>query len=429
MLAAPLAQPLPAAEASTGAVLYESDGWAGQASRSISYGFPWDEPLVGDWDGDGVDTVSIRRGNEVHVNNRVFPATSRVFTWGGAADQVLVGDWDGDGRDGLAIRRGNVLHLKNRMDGSPTERVEVYAGATDEFLVGDWNGDGRDTFGVRRVADFHLQRALGSWVSDVVPYGGPADVPLVGDWNGDGRDTIGVRRGTEYHVTNSLNPPTTHLLMRFGGVLDRAFVGDWDGDGRETIAVRRGGYEPWRVSVSTVTAADLGESWRPGCPVAPSGLRAVSVSFWGYDREPRQGTIVVAAAEAQAVAAAFEDLYRAHFPIHKMYTSDLYGGSDDALVQNDNTSAFLCRTVPGSSTIRQHSYGLAIDINPLGNPGVYSGGIIPIEGAAYANRNQTAPGMIQPNDVVVRAFAARGWVWGGYWTSSKDYQHFSRNGR
>jgi len=29
----------------------------------------------------------------------------------------------------------------------------------------------------------------------------------------------------------------------------------------------------------------------------------------------------------------------------------------------------------------------------------------------------------------VRAFAARGWKWGGYWSSLKDYQHFSTSGR
>jgi hypothetical protein len=35
--------------------------------------------------------------------------------------------------------------------------------------------------------------------------------------------------------------------------------------------------------------------------------------------------------------------------------------------------------------------------------------------------------MIKPGPVV-DAFAARGWRWGGYWSSGKDYQHFSTSG-
>ena len=38
-------------------------------------------------------------------------------------------------------------------------------------------------------------------------------------------------------------------------------------------------------------------------------------------------------------------------------------------------------------------------------------------------------GMIAANGPVARAFAAIGWGWGGRWSSSKDYQHFSANGR
>ena len=36
--------------------------------------------------------------------------------------------------------------------------------------------------------------------------------------------------------------------------------------------------------------------------------------------------------------------------------------------------------------------------------------------------------MVVEGDAVIRAFAAAGWKWGGRWTSSKDYQHFSTTG-
>jgi len=31
--------------------------------------------------------------------------------------------------------------------------------------------------------------------------------------------------------------------------------------------------------------------------------------------------------------------------------------------------------------------------------------------------------------VLVKAFEAVGWRWGGRWTGSRDYQHFSTTGR
>ena len=37
--------------------------------------------------------------------------------------------------------------------------------------------------------------------------------------------------------------------------------------------------------------------------------------------------------------------------------------------------------------------------------------------------------MIAAGGPVVKAFADIGWKWGGYWRNSKDYQHFSSNGR
>src|SRR3546814_3477803 len=84
----------------------------------------------------------------------------------------------------------------------------------------------------------------------------------------------------------------------------------------------------------------------------------------------------------------------------------------------------LCR-----SKWSEHSYGRAIDINPLHNPYVRNGSVDPPEGATWADRSRRDPGMIHPDDAVVRAFAAQGWAWGGYWSSGKDYQHFSASGR
>ena len=78
----------------------------------------------------------------------------------------------------------------------------------------------------------------------------------------------------------------------------------------------------------------------------------------------------------------------------------------------------------------QHAFGLAIDINPIENPYVASDGYVRNYNARpYRNRSLHRPGMILPGDVVVRAFAAIGWKWGGSWSGDKDYMHFSSTGR
>jgi hypothetical protein len=184
----------------------------------------------------------------------------------------------------------------------------------------------------------------------------------------------------------------------------------------------------FQSAISTVTAADLHASWRPGCPLGVEELRAMDLSFWGYDGRARTGRLIVAADLAEQVVAIMHDLYDARFPIERMEPVDAYGGDDDQSMAANNTSAFNCRSITGGSAWSEHSYGRAIDINPLVNPYVRGSTVLPPGGAPYTDRSLDAPGMIHAGDEVVDAFAAQGWKWGGYWSSPKDYQHFSSTG-
>ena len=186
---------------------------------------------------------------------------------------------------------------------------------------------------------------------------------------------------------------------------------------------------PFSFSLATPTAADLPASWEPGCPVPPDGLRIITMSHWNYAGSVSTGKLVVAAGLANQVVDIFRDLYDARFPIERMRLVDEYDGDDDLSMAANNTSAFNCRLVTGGSSYSEHSYGRAIDINPVMNPYVKGSTVLPPAGSAYLNRNLEAPGMIHANDEVVQAFGARGWIWGGTWSSLKDYQHFSTTGK
>jgi hypothetical protein len=182
-------------------------------------------------------------------------------------------------------------------------------------------------------------------------------------------------------------------------------------------------------SVSPVTADDLHASWRPGCPVDVEDLRALDVTYLGFDGEAHTGRLIVAATVADDMAGIMGDLYASGFPIQRMEPVDLYDGDDDASMAANNTSAFNCRAVTGGSSWSEHSYGTAIDVNPLVNPYVRGSTVLPPEGRRYADRTRDDPGMIHAGDATVEAFSERGWIWGGTWSSPKDYQHFSTSGR
>jgi hypothetical protein len=180
-------------------------------------------------------------------------------------------------------------------------------------------------------------------------------------------------------------------------------------------------------TISPVTRDELRYSYGPGCPVGPSQLRRLDVSYWGFDRRAHVGKIVVRSTAARGVVSVFRRLYAARFAIRRLRPVEVYRGSDDASMAADNTSGFNCRPVPGTRRWSQHAYGLAIDINPVENPFLHGGRVDPPAGRRYLDRSRIRRGMVRAGDVVVRAFASIGWSWGGRW-SSPDYQHFSATG-
>ena len=171
-----------------------------------------------------------------------------------------------------------------------------------------------------------------------------------------------------------------------------------------------------------------GVSWRPGCPVPLDQLRLVRLIYWGFDNQAHWGELVVNSDSVTPIVRAFRSLYDTRFQIRQIRPVEDFSGSDEQSMTADNTSAFNCRLVPGSSTWSQHAYGRAVDVDPLENPEVRDGQVDPPSATRWADRARSDPGMIRHGDAAWQAFAAVGWTWGGDWTSLKDYQHFSANG-
>jgi hypothetical protein len=182
--------------------------------------------------------------------------------------------------------------------------------------------------------------------------------------------------------------------------------------------------------VARVTRGELRYSYRPGCPVAPAQLRAIRLRYWGFDGRAHLGALVVNVSAVPAAIVVFRTLYRTRFPIRRMEPVDVFRGSDERSMAADNTSGFNCRyaVAPGPKHWSVHAYGKAIDVNTVENPYVEGGIVHPAAGKRFLDRANARPGMAEPGGVLVKAFLSVGWKWGGRWSASPDYQHFSATG-
>lgn len=172
---------------------------------------------------------------------------------------------------------------------------------------------------------------------------------------------------------------------------------------------------------------------RAGAVVGCERLSLVRFSYLGFDGAIHDdGEIMVMDAAAENVLRIFNKLRDMRFPIAKARLINHYDGSDDASIADDNTSAFNSRNVAGTNSLSLHAYGLAIDLNPLENPYVQNLGgtpkFSPPAGAAYMNRFKGQPEKqhrLGLAEAVINVFAEEGFsIWGGYWKSAIDYQHF-----
>ena len=115
-------------------------------------------------------------------------------------------------------------------------------------------------------------------------------------------------------------------------------------------------------------------------------------------------TVKVNASVAKDVLTALQEISEAGYEIKQI------GG-------------YSFRQKVGSNGLSSHSYGLAIDINwDYGNPFIKKGKIQ--AGTRYLSHELS----MTDGSIPVRIMEAHGWVWGGHWTHSKDYMHFSITG-
>lgn len=151
-------------------------------------------------------------------------------------------------------------------------------------------------------------------------------------------------------------------------------------------------------------------------------LELVDVYYYSFDGKLHKGQLLINKKVKDDILEIFYLIKETKFPVAKVIPISYYNWDDEKSMNDNNTSAFNYRFIKNTKVYSYHSYGLAIDINPMQNPNVKRGKILP-DKAVY---NPEAPGTLKHNSQIVREFIKKGWQWGGNWKSSKDYQHFEK---
>lgn len=181
----------------------------------------------------------------------------------------------------------------------------------------------------------------------------------------------------------------------------------------------------------TVFQRMLGRSYPEGCTVARTDLRYLRLSHVDAEGREHVGEMVCNKAIAQDLIDIFRELYRQKYPIQRIRLIDDYEASDERSMRDNNTSCFCYRTISGSKKLSKHALGMAIDVNTLYNPYVYTGKdgqsvVEPVTASRYVDRTKSFPYKIEKGDLLHRLFLQLGFRWGGSWRTMKDWQHFEK---
>ncbi len=164
---------------SDGYVYLRNSNSEGTADVTFFFGDPGDYPLAGDFDNDGCDTVSIYRPAEqqFYVINALgsddggLGDADYAFGFGNPGDKPFVGDFNGDGVDTVGLHREStgLVYFRDENSTGVADNQFIYGDPGDKLVAGDWDGDGTDTVGVYRPSDgvIYLKYTNGEGVANI----------------------------------------------------------------------------------------------------------------------------------------------------------------------------------------------------------------------------------------------------------------------
>ena len=147
------------------------------SDMNATFGVIGDIPVTGDWDGDGDDNIGVFRPNHSDTGLTMFffdldnsgGSADQSVAFGEPDDLPVIGNWDGDGDDTIGLYRPGsttgVFYLDIDNDGGIADIVTPeYGDLGDIPIAGDWDGDSDDNIGVYRpgTGEFFLNASMPS---------------------------------------------------------------------------------------------------------------------------------------------------------------------------------------------------------------------------------------------------------------------------
>jgi hypothetical protein len=247
------------------------------------------------------DTIGVYKEGMFYLRNSNITgfADLEIAFGGDQSDLPVVGDWDGDGRDTVGVYRGATgFFFLSNTNVAPSVAYTILLGNPGDMpFAGRWTTDMTgDGIGVHRPSTgiLYQKRLLNTGTPDfVTALGRPGDTPFAGDWNGDGKDSIGTYNPSlfalNWCMTNDSQPgyfPVIDLCIRWRfAPQGEIIVGDWDGDGIHNI----GGRVESGTFILHTTLTDTGSNLFP--VFGPSGGKPIAGKWMLPSQPPIPGIL------------------------------------------------------------------------------------------------------------------------------------------
>jgi hypothetical protein len=137
---------------SDGFVYLTNENSTSTADISFFFGNPGDIPIAGDFNGNGFDTVSIFRPsnqtafiiNELGEDGGGLGAADTAYVIGNPGDKPFVGDFDGNGTETVGLHREStgLVYFRNAHSAGFANGQFLFGDPGDRLVAGDWTGDG-----------------------------------------------------------------------------------------------------------------------------------------------------------------------------------------------------------------------------------------------------------------------------------------------
>jgi hypothetical protein len=220
---------------SDGFVYLRNSNTQGVANIRFFFGNPGDFPLAGDFDGDGCDTVSIYRAseariyiiNELGANDGGLGAADTSYIFGNPGDKPFVGDFDGDGEDTVGLHRESTgfMYFRNSHSQGVANAEFFFGDPGDRLVAGDWGIiDDVDTPAVFRPSNttffFRHTNTQGNADESLV-WGQSNWLPVAGSWTvsggggGGGNPPPPVSPKAFCETTSGIHKPDCEVLLTF----------------------------------------------------------------------------------------------------------------------------------------------------------------------------------------------------------------------